>query len=166
MSTLENKSAGKARATPIRKVAAPSQARSQAPSSVHDAKAQFTRVAEKQFMAADDAAAFGKSNIDALIQAGTSFFRGWEEMTRSVVGLTQSQVETSMSAAKALLGAKTLSELTDLQKAYTRATFDNAVTEASRLSELAIRITNETVEPLNARMTATIEQISRPALAA
>jgi phasin family protein len=150
MSTVQTKPAGKARAT----------------ASVIKAKDSIAHATERQFKAADDIAALGKSNVDALIQAGTSFYRGWEELTRSVVGLTQSQVETSMSAAKALLGAKTLTDFTDLQNAYTKTAFDNAVSEASRLSELAIRIANETVEPLSARLTATIEHLSKPALAA
>ena len=129
---------------------------------VKTAKDKFAKVTETQFKAADDVAAYSKSNVDALIQAGSIFFRGMEELTRSMVGLTQSQVETNMSTAKALLAAKTLSEFTDLQNAYTKTAFDTAVTETTKLSELAVRITNEAIEPLNARMTATIEQMAKP----
>ncbi len=118
------------------------------------------------FKSADEIAAFGKSNVEALIAAGTTFLRGWEELTRSVVGLTQTQVETGLQTATALLGAKTLAELSELQKTYTKTAFDTAVSEASRLSELAIRIASETAEPLNARVTATVEQFSKPALTA
>ena len=42
----------------------------------------------------------------------------------------------------------------------------NAVAEATHLSELAIKITNEAIEPLSARVTATIEQMSKPVFAA
>lgn len=118
------------------------------------------------FKTADEVANFGKANLDALMAAGTNFFRGWEELTRSVAGLTQSQVETSLQAATALLGAKSLSELGELHKSYAKATFDNAVSEASRFSELAIRIATETAEPLNAQVTAAVERFSKPALAA
>ena len=114
----------------------------------------------------EDIAALGKSNVDALIQAGATAMHGWEELTRSFVGLTQSQVEAGMTAAKALLGARTLAEFSDLQKTYSRTAFDNAVSEASRLSEIGIRIASETIEPLSARMTATIEHLSKPAIAA
>lgn len=159
MSTVQTKPAEKARAAARTTKVATAM-------TVDTGQDRIASVTFHQFKAADDVAAIGKSNVDALIQAGTSFYRGWEELTLSLVGLTQSQVEASMSAAKALLGAKTLAEFTDLQNAYTKTTFDNAVSEASRLSELAIRITSETVEPLSARMTATIEHLSKPALAA
>ena len=126
---------------------------------------QFAKAAETQFKAADEVAAFGKSNVEAFIQAGTIFFHGFEQLARTVVGLTQAQVESGMTTAKALITAKTLTEFTDLHSAYTKSTFDHAVTEATHLSELAIKITNEAIEPISARVTATIEQISKPAFA-
>ena len=159
MSTHESKTAAKARATA-------STAKAAAATVIDTAKDQIARVAEQHFKAADDVAAYGKSNVDALIQAGSIFFRGMEELTKSVVGLTQSHVETSMTAAKAFLSAKTLTELTDLQNAYAKTAFDSAVSEATRLSELAIRITNEAIEPLNARVTATMEHLGKPMMAA
>ncbi len=127
------------------------------------AKDQFARVAETQFKAADDAAAFGKSNIDAVIQASSTLFHGVEEITRAVVGMTQAQVESSINVAKAMITVKSLSEFTDLHNAYAKTAFDNVVSEATRLSELAVRVANDTVQPLNARVTATMEQLSRPA---
>lgn len=126
---------------------------------------QFAKAAESQFKAADEVAAFGKSNAEAFIQAGTIFFHGFEELARTFVGLTTAHVESSMTTAKALITCKTLTEVTDLQNAYTKSAFDSAVSEATQLSELAIKITNEAIEPISARVTATIEQISKPVFA-
>jgi phasin family protein len=126
---------------------------------------QFAKAAETQFKAADEVAAFGKSNVEAFIQAGTIFFHGFEELARTVVGLTTAHVESSMTAAKALITCKTLTEVTDLHNAYTKSTFDHAMTEATHLSELAIKIANEAIEPISARVTATIEQVSKPVFA-
>ena len=135
-----------------------------AASVVDTAKDQFAKAAETHFKAADEVAAFGKSNVEAFFQAGSVFFHGLEELSRSMVGLTQAQVESSLSAAKTLISAKTLTEFTDLQNAYTKAAFDSAVSEATKFSELAIKITNDTLEPLNARVLATFEHISKPVL--
>jgi phasin family protein len=129
---------------------------------VDTAQDQFAKAAETQFKAADEVAAFGKSNVDAFFQAGAIFFHGMEELTRGMVGLTQAQVETSLSMAKSLIAAKTLTEFTDLQNAYTKSTFDSAVSEATKLSELAIKVTNEALEPISARVMATFEHISKP----
>jgi len=158
MTTDEGKIAEKVRA-------ASRTAKATAASVVDVAKDQFAKAAETQLKAADDAAAFGKSNMEAMIQSGSIFFHGLEELTRAIVGLTQSQVESSMSVAKSMMTAKTLSEFTDLQNAYAKTAFDNAVSESTKLSELAVRITNEAIEPLSARVTAAMEQISKPVLA-
>jgi phasin family protein len=123
---------------------------------------QFAKAAETQLKAADEIAAYGKSNVEAFIQAGTIFFQGFEQLARTMVGMTQAQVEASMTTAKSLITAKTVTELTDLQNAYAKTTFDHVVAEATHLSELAIKITNEAIEPLSARVTATIEQMSKP----
>jgi phasin family protein len=145
----------------VEKKAAP-----RAASSVVEAtKDQLAKAAETQFKAVDEATAFGKSNAEAFIQAGTIFFHGFEELARTVVGMTQAQVETSMSTAKALIGAKTLTELTDLQNAYAKSTFDHVVSEATHLSEIAIKVTNDAMEPIGARVTAAIEHMSKPTFA-
>jgi phasin family protein len=155
MSTDEGKTAEKARAA---------SRTAKATSVVETAKDQFAKAAETQFKAADDVAAFGKSNVEAVIQSGSIFFHGLEELTKTLVSLTQSQVESSMSVAKSLIAAKTLTEFTDLQNSYAKSAFDNAVSEATRLSELAIKITNESIEPISARVTAAIEQMSKPVM--
>jgi len=136
-----------------------------AASVVEATKDQFAKAAETQFKAVDQAAAFSKSNAEAFIQAGTIFFHGFEELARSFVGLTQAHVETSVSTAKALIGAKTLTELTDLQNAYAKSAFDQAVSETTHLSELAIKVANEAMEPISARVTAAIEHLSKPTFA-
>jgi len=155
MTTDEGKTVEKVRA-------ASRAAKAATPSVVDTAKDQLAKAAETQFKAADDVAAFGKSNVEAVIQSGSIFFHGFEELTRTLVGLTHSQVESSMSIAKSLIAAKTLAEFTDLQNAYAKSTFDNAVAETTKLSELAMRITNEAIEPLSARVNAAMEQIAKP----
>ncbi len=132
---------------------------------VETSKEQFKKMSDTQFKAADEIAAFGKANVEAFLQAGSVFFHGVEQLTRSMVGITQSHVESGLSTAKALISAKTLTEFTDLQNAYAKSTFDSALSEATQLSEIAIRMTNEAMEPLSARISATIEQVSKPAFA-
>ena len=129
---------------------------------IDSAKAKFVEAAQTQIKAADEVTAYGKSNMEAVVQAGSIFYKGMEELTKTLVGLTQTHVEASVSAAKALMGAKTLTEFTDLQNAYAKTAFDQAVSESTRLSELAVRITNEAIEPLSARLNATIEKLSKP----
>ena len=52
-----------------------------AASVVETAKEQFAKATETHFKAADEAAALGKSNVEAVMQAGSIFFHGFEELT-------------------------------------------------------------------------------------
>jgi phasin family protein len=147
------------------KIRAPARAKATVETVVDTTKEQFARAAESQFKTADDVAAFGKSNVEAFIQAGSIFFHGMEELTRSMFGMTQTHVETSLGVAKSLIAAKTLTEFTDLQNAFSKTAFDNAVSDATKISELALKITNEAIEPITQRVTATMEHISKPVFA-
>lgn len=152
---------------PAEKTRAPARSTKAAAVTVVDtAKDNFAKAAETQLKAADDMAAFSKATMDAFIQSGSILFHGLEELTRSIVGATQSQVESGMTAAKSLISAKTLTEFTDLQNAYAKSAFDSVLSEATKLSELALKVTTDAVEPLNARVSAAIEQLSKPILAA
>jgi phasin family protein len=137
-----------------------------ATASVEAAKDQFAKATETQRKAVDDLTAFSKSNMDAFVKSGTVFVQGLEQLTRTLVGATQSQVESSMSVAKSLIAAKNLTEFTELQNAFAKSWFDTAVTDATKISELAIRVANDVAEPLSARLTAAIEQVAKPVLAA
>ena len=133
---------------------------------VNTAQEQLSRATDTGMKTADDLASFGKSNVEAFVQAGSILFHGMEELSRSMFGITQAHVETSLSVAKSLLAAKTLTEFTDLQNAYSKTAFDNAVSDATKISEIALKITNEAIEPIAQRVTATIEQISKPVFSA
>jgi phasin family protein len=158
MSIDEGKTVEKTRATAR-------SAKAAAVTVVDTAKDNFAKAAETQLKAADDVAAFSKATMDAFIQSGSILFHGFEELTRTVVSATQSQVESGMSIAKSLIAAKTLTEFTDLQNAYAKTAFDSALSEATKLSELALKVSTDAVEPLSARINAAIEQLSKPLLA-
>jgi phasin family protein len=137
----------------------------QVATTVETSKDQVKKMTETQFKAADEMAAFGKANIEAFLHAGSVFFHGVEQLTRSMVGISQAHMESGLSTAKALISAKTLTEFTELQNAYAKSSFDSALSEATQLSEIAIRMTNEALEPLSARISATIEHVSKPTFA-
>lgn len=108
---------------------------------------------------------FGKCNVEALLEAGSTLFHGVEALTRSVFELTETQLQANVSAVKALAGIRSLGELGDLQRSYSRTAFDNVMSEASLLSEIVIRVSNEALEPLSARLQASLDRLPKPALA-
>ncbi|MFC7333195.1 phasin family protein [Rhodocista pekingensis] len=129
-------------------------------------KGQVEKATRQAFRVYDDAAGFQKDNIDALMRSGTIMARGFENLSKAMLAFTQTQVEQNVSAAKAMLGVKTLRELVDLQTEFARTSFDSLIAEATKVSEMSVKVTNEALEPLSARVNAAVEQMAKPKLAA
>jgi phasin family protein len=129
------------------------------------AKETFGKFAGQNFKTVDDVAAFGKANLDAYLKAGSTIAKGFEELTRAVAAFSQTNVTTTVDATKALFGAKTIREVADLQNDYAKKAFDSLVAETTKLGELSVRVANEAIEPLNARVSAVIETYAKPVAA-
>lgn len=131
-----------------------------------DAKAQVEKASAQTMKAYEDAAKFNKENLDAFVVASTTYAKGVESVSKSWAAFAQETFEASANVAKAILGAKTLKEAVDLQTDFAKTTFDKLVAEGTKVSEASIKVTNEALEPINARVNVAVEKMLKPALAA
>ena len=114
----------------------------------------------------EELTALTKGNVDAFVQSGTVVAKGAEEAGKQVAAFTQSSLEKGVSNAKSMLAVKTIQELVELQKAYTKASLDAFVSESTKLQELTVKVANEALAPLSARVNATVEVLSKKQVAA
>ncbi|MBY6263026.1 phasin family protein [Azospirillum sp. 412522] len=114
----------------------------------------------------DELTVLTKGNVDAFVKSGTAVAKGAEEAGKQVAAFTHASLEKSVSNAKALLAVKTIQELLELQKAYTKTSFDALVAEGAKLQELSVKVANEALAPLSARVNATVEVLSKKPVAA
>jgi len=131
-----------------------------------DAKSQVEKASAQTMKAYEDAAKFNKENLDAFVVASTTYAKGVESVSKSWAAFAQETFEASANVAKAMLGAKTLKEAVDLQTDFAKTTFDKFVAEGTKVSEASIKVTNEALEPINARVNVAVEKMLKPALAA
>jgi len=108
----------------------------------------------------DEFASINKETVDVLVKSGTIWSKGVEEISRHVLALAQSSVETGIATSKAAMGAKTLKELLEVQSDWVRSTFDNAITEATKLSEISVKVANQAAEPVQTHITNAFNRIS------
>lgn len=130
------------------------------------AKEQVDKMGKQVFQAYDDVAGQYKANVDALMQSSTVVTKGFETLSRAMMAYTQAQYEQGVTAAKAMMAVKTMRELVDLQTEYARTSFDAMVAEATKVSEISVKVASEAVEPISARINATVEKLAKPGLAA
>ena len=107
----------------------------------------------------------GKENLEAVVAFGTTYAKGIEAINAELLAFTKKAVEDSVSATKALMGAKTVKELVDLQSDFAKTTFDELMSKSSKIGEMCAKVAQEAFEPINARVTETMEKFGKPVAA-
>ncbi|MDE1147872.1 MAG: TIGR01841 family phasin [Azospirillaceae bacterium] len=129
-------------------------------------KEQVEKASKKAFEAYEELTAFNKDTVDAFVLSSTVLAKGLENLSKSFVAYAQSSLESSVSATKALLAVKSLREAVDQQSEFAKASFDSLVSEATKTSELSVKLANEAIEPISARVNAVVTKFGKPRLAA
>jgi phasin family protein len=111
----------------------------------------------------DEFTAISKANLDALVQANKVFAKGVENISKEVLSLTQSSLESAATAAKAIFAAKTLKDMVELNAEFTRTHFDKLVANSTKLSEMSVKLATDAFAPITARVTVAVEKAVKPA---
>lgn len=127
------------------------------------AKDQAEKTSKAMFRGYDEVNALNKANVDAVVEASTVLAKGIESMGRELISFAQSSMETNVATTKALFGAKTLSEIFDLQADYARKQLDTMLAESAKVTEMSVKVTNDALAPLQARTNASVEKLFKPA---
>jgi phasin family protein len=117
----------------------------------------------QSFKGYEDFAAFGKANLEAFVQANTLFAKGIESLSKEVVSLTQSSLESSTAATKAIFAAKTLKDVIELQADFAKTAFEKMVANSTKLGEMSVKLATDSAAPIGARVTAASEKVMKPA---
>jgi phasin family protein len=113
----------------------------------------------------DQLLGYGKDTVEAYVKSANAAGKGAETFHNEIYAFSKQSIEESISAAKALLGTKSVHEAFELQSDFAKSAFDAYVNELTKLSELFVSTTREAFEPLQGRVAAWVEvvQSARPA---
>jgi phasin family protein len=117
----------------------------------------------QSFKGFEDITAFGKANLEAFVQANQLFAKGFESLSKEVVSLAQSSLESSTAATKAMFAAKTLKEAAELQADFAKTSFEKMVANSTKIGELTVKLATDSAAPIGARVTAASEKIVKKA---
>ncbi|MBO6837268.1 MAG: phasin family protein [Alphaproteobacteria bacterium] len=128
-------------------------------------KEQVEKASTAALKSYDEFAALNKDTVDAYVKAGNVFAKGFEDLGKTVFAFAQSQAETNVNAAKALMSAKTINDVVEIQSDLARTQFDAFVAEGTKVSEMSLKVANETVEPIQAQFNVVVEKMMKPVAA-
>lgn len=112
---------------------------------------------------AQEAAASGREQVEAFIKFQTTLTKGVEDIMRTAASLTQSAAEKQAEYTKQVMGAKTLNELSAAQNKIAKASFDEFMAGATKLSEMSVKVMNESIAPLNDQMAKGMQKATKMA---
>jgi len=121
-----------------------------------------TKATETMMKASEDASEFGRGNLEALTRAMELSMNGLQEFSRHSLAAMQTATEHAMATAKAVSGAKSLKEASDLQSAFLRAALDRAMTDQAKFQELALKTVEASLAPITARLGVAMEKAQKP----
>jgi phasin family protein len=123
---------------------------------------QVTKQAETFFKAAEEAAEFGRGNIEAVTKSAQLMAVGFQDLGKQVFAVTQALTDHAMESAKALAAVKSLKEAADIQAAFAKVSMERSMAEATKLQEATMKIAEQAYAPLTARMTLAAEKFGKP----
>ena len=119
-------------------------------------KEQVEKASNAALKSYDDFAVYNKEAVDAYVKAGNVMTKGMEDLGKTLFAFAQSQAESNVSAAK------TLNDVVEIQSDLARSQFDAFVAESTKVSEMSLKVANETVEPIQAQFTVVVEKMMKP----
>ena len=119
---------------------------------------------EKAMRTAEDMVQFNQGNFEAFVQSGQIWATGVQDISRQVAASAQASFEEGVSNFRALASVKSLKEAIDLQSSLARSSVEKAVAESSRFTDASVKLVEQALAPLTARVTLAVEKFAKPAV--
>ncbi len=104
-----------------------------------------------------------KGNVEAIVESGKIMAAAIQDMGKSYADEAKSAYETMTTDLKEMAGVKSPTELFQLQGKIMRRNFDMLVATGTKGSEGAMKLANEVIAPISARVNLTVEKLSKAA---
>ena len=111
----------------------------------------------------DSLADLGCDNFAAVTKANRALSEGLQAIGQQLFAYATNSLETASQTATALLGAKTLDEVMELNRALAKAALNTVAERSAKLSEMGMAVASETLAPLGGRVEAALHRLTRSA---
>jgi len=110
-----------------------------------------------------EAANLNREGLDAFVKSGTIFAQGFEQIIRESMSFAQNSAEKQMQLFKEAISSKTINEFSDAQNKLAQVSFDDFMSNVTKISEISTKVLSEAVEPLNDQMAKSMQKATQAA---
>jgi len=119
----------------------------------------FKDAVEKSLAGLNEANAYSKKNLEAVIASVTAAAKGAEALGAETLSYSKAAMETQVAAAKSLSGAKSVQEVVELQTTFAKSALEAYIAQMTKASEIVSASMKDSLKPLNERVTAAVERL-------
>ena len=132
-------------------------------SPVKPTRPTITQGMKSMMKTTEDFVAFGQANLEAFVKSGQIWSAGVQELTKQFATSAKASFDESVSTFKAISTAKSVKEAMDLQSSFAKAALEKAMAESNKLTDASIKLTEQTLAPITARVTVAVETFGKAA---
>jgi len=110
----------------------------------------------------EELADLGRENFAAVLRANAAFSEGLEAIGKELIVYARTSFESAAETAAALLGAKTFEDLVQVNTDFAKAYVERLIERSQKLSEMSMKVANETLAPLGSRVEAAVQKFGKP----
>jgi phasin family protein len=90
---------------------------------------------------------FGKNGMDMALTSLGAWSRGAQAIAVEVADYSKKSAESSAAAWEKLMGAKSVEKVMEVQTEFLKSSYENFVSEATKLSEIYVDLAKEAYKP-------------------
>ncbi|MBB3763093.1 phasin family protein [Sphingomicrobium lutaoense] len=109
--------------------------------------------------ATEEFAELAKANIEAIVEAGRIAAQGAKTIGSELIEDGREGLEKNAEAVKALTEVKSPTEFFQLQSDWMRSSFDQLVSESSKLTEKLIKLSGDAAQPVTSQASVNAEKV-------
>jgi phasin family protein len=126
-------------------------------------KPTITQGMKTMMKSTEDFVAFGQANLEAFVKSGQIWSAGVQELTKQFATSAKASFEESVSTFKAISTCKSVKEAMEMQSTFAKAALEKAMAESNKLTDASIKLTEQTLAPITARVTVAVETFGKAA---
>jgi len=128
-----------------------------------ETQAKMKEGVEKVMKTAEEIVSFNQGNVEAMVKSGQIWAAGMQDIGKQMAATAQASFDETMATFKALTSVKSLKDAFDLQSNFARATLEKTLAESGKLTDASLKLTEQTLAPLTARMSLAVEKFAKTA---
>ena len=136
---------------------------SQAAAGFTETQAKVKEGMDKVMKTAEELVAYSQGNVEAMVKSGQVWAAGVQDISKQIAANAQASFDETVSTFKALTSVRSLKDALDLQTTFARSTMEKTLAESGKLTDASLKLTEQTLAPLTARLSLAVEKFAKSA---